>query len=575
MAPRGYEFTDEAFYLLNFLYWRELPANATLVGAFFELPFRLLGCSISAIRVLGFVMLLASGAFFAREALRFGRGNAVVPSSFDSLYIAAGTSASLFYFSSFGTLRVPSYNSLVLCSMLVATGLLFRILAGSETSSRLERRLTFVAYGTAIGICSLSKATSGGLVVLCHALFFTLASQHKRSIHLLEMIGFATLGVVINLVALQIAAPGWIAAFVEGIAIASIVDGRSLSGLLNALSWDFRSVVPQLLFGAVVMAAAWGVIVWLKDRHRASAISILSLLIALLCVYVLMRRELAQVWLPCVALSGLLLWGVACASSLPGDLKDGDYKVLGLVVLLFLLPLAFSFGTGNRVLVHSQQAAVFPVVALLILLDRLLRKGLIHECTVAAAVAAFSAPTLFYQVNAALNVNGTYRQWTALGEQNIPVLVGFPPSKLLVDDMVRETLNSLTAAAQLAGYRPGDPILDFTGDGPGLIFALGGRPLGVAWNMGGYSGSEHAAQRALANVPVDSLRDSWILSSDQNPLAIKGWKAILEPRLGPGSHRLTSAVQVKRLGQGIGATESTDIQLWKPVTVDGGSTVSR
>ena len=231
MAPRGYEFTDEAFYLLNFLYWRDLPANASLFGAFFEFPFRLLGCSISAVRILGLVMLLASGAFFAREALRFGRGNATVHSSFDSLYIVAGTSASLFYFSSFGTLRVPSYNSLVLCSMLVATGLLLRILASSETSSRVGRRLTFVAYGTAIGICGLSKATSGGLVVLCHALFFTLASRHKRSIHLSEIIGFASLGVAINFVALQIAAPDWIAAFVEGIAMASIVNERSLGGL--------------------------------------------------------------------------------------------------------------------------------------------------------------------------------------------------------------------------------------------------------------------------------------------------------------------------------------------------------
>ena len=211
--------------------------------------------------------------------------------------------------------------------------------------------------------------------------------------------------------------------------------------------------MPQLLFGAVVMAISWGVIVSIRNRHRSSAISTLSLLIALLCVYVLTQRDLAEVWLPCVALSGLLLWGVACASPLYGDLKDGDYKVLGFVVLLFLLPLAFSFGTGNRVLAHTQQAAVFAVVGLLVLLDRLHQRGLIHECMVAAAVAAFSAPTLFYQVNAALNVNGTYRQWAALGEQNIPVLVGFPPSKMLVDDTVHETLNSLMSMAQSAGYR--------------------------------------------------------------------------------------------------------------------------
>ena len=43
MAPRGFDFTDESYYLLNYLYWRDLTATVSFFGAYFELPFRMLG----------------------------------------------------------------------------------------------------------------------------------------------------------------------------------------------------------------------------------------------------------------------------------------------------------------------------------------------------------------------------------------------------------------------------------------------------------------------------------------------------------------------------------------------------
>ena len=72
MSPRGFELTDESFYLLNDLYWRDLTATVSFFGAYFELPFRLLGQSIS-IRIVALLGLAVASAFFAGQALRFSR----------------------------------------------------------------------------------------------------------------------------------------------------------------------------------------------------------------------------------------------------------------------------------------------------------------------------------------------------------------------------------------------------------------------------------------------------------------------------------------------------------------------
>lgn len=71
MAPHGFDFTDESYYFLSYLYWHELLGTTSFFGAYFELPFRLLGERVSAIRIFSLLILLASSAFFVREVLRY------------------------------------------------------------------------------------------------------------------------------------------------------------------------------------------------------------------------------------------------------------------------------------------------------------------------------------------------------------------------------------------------------------------------------------------------------------------------------------------------------------------------
>src|SRR5437016_5332200 len=68
---RGFDVTDEGFYLENFRHWQSLTALPTFFGAYFAGPFAWLGEDIRAMRLFGLLLLMGAAFFFAT---RFFRG---------------------------------------------------------------------------------------------------------------------------------------------------------------------------------------------------------------------------------------------------------------------------------------------------------------------------------------------------------------------------------------------------------------------------------------------------------------------------------------------------------------------
>jgi hypothetical protein len=563
MAPRGFDFTDESYYFLNYLYWRDLIGTMSFFGAYFEWPFRMLGQSVPAIRIFSLLLLLASSAFFTREVLRYVSRRDGSTSGTPWAFVVAGMAASLFYFGPpLSTLRAPSYNLLALGSMLVATGLLLRVL--EQSSQVANARLTMFCYGLAIGACGLGKASSGVMLVLLHALFFVLANRDWRLRHLIEFLALSLAGVSLNFVVLQLAHPQWLEELREGVALVSMDGSHNLLGSVNSFRWKIQALAPIFLawaVGSAVIVALW--VRW-TVRFRRTALSALVVVLVGGSVLGLIWGP-KHWWLPLLGLAVLLLWSVEGFSRKPFRLVRGDLTNFALMALLLALPVAFSFGTGMPLLEHSQMAAVFAITALLLRLLRLARLGILAPPALVVCLAALCLPTLVTQLRAATDVHYTYRQLSALGEQAKPVRLGAANNTLLVDAATRETLESVIGAARAAGLTPGRAILDFTGDGPGLIYALGGRPLGTAWLLGGYPGSQTIAAHVVEKLPVQALRNAWLLSSDNKPRAIKGWQQSLNARLGPDAHELVATVHIRapyRWGEN--APDSLSVQIWKP-----------
>mgnify|MGYP000981577345 FL=1 len=242
MAPRGFEFTDEAYYLLNLLHWREMQGNVTFFGAYFELPFRVLGKDIASIRLFSLALLLACSAYAGLSVWQFfsthggGRGLAH-PSSF----IVVGLAGSMLYFSILSTLRVPSYNLGALCGALVSTGALLRLL--SADNGERGKTWSMLTYGAAMGACGMNKATAGLAVSLLHVVFVLAVGRPWLRGNWVRFVSLSAFGVALNLIVLTLVAPLWLAQLKEGVALVSTTDGRDFRTLINSARWDLQRIV--------------------------------------------------------------------------------------------------------------------------------------------------------------------------------------------------------------------------------------------------------------------------------------------------------------------------------------------
>ncbi len=573
-ADRGIDFTDESYYLLNYLHWRELSATVTFFGAYFEVPFRLFGQHVAAMRIFGMVMLMAAGGFFAWRVLAFaascgraGRGGGIggddAALGRGALHpapgVVVGMLSACFYYSYVTTLRAPSYNLLVLFCMLVATGLMLALAEGRGT--RTQRCATALGYGLLLGACALGKAPSAAAMVFCHGVFFVVFNRRRGTVELAAMV---IAGVALNLMWLQVLRPGWVQVLRDGVTLTTTLDGRYSSipfaNLRDAALRGAVRLLPLLALGALPFAfivRRWG------RTHRALLSGLVVALVTGIMLTIQLQGYGKSWWALLLFGTAMLAWAErACCTP-----AARNPAALGLSALLFALPVAYSIGTNGSLPAHTQMAAVFGVVAMMLPLQRLWVAGLIHRSALALALAVLCLPTLVSQWRSLTEPDFTYRLRTGLLGQRLPLVLGAAGDALRVDEVTRDNIAAFSHAMHAAGYVAGEPILDVTGDGPGLVYALGGRPVGTAWLIGGYAGSERVAMLVLNSVPAATLRQAWVVSADDNPRALPSWAAMLRERVGGPSHMLAGTMpywaQYRWDGKSV---EPLTLSLWRPTS---------
>lgn len=570
MSGRGFEYTDESFYVLNALYWREFSATFTLFGAYLEAPTRWLGQNLTAMRLLSLLPLLGAGALLGLEIRRQFWGREPAAGGLPvGVYALLGAAGGMYYFGVFTTLRAPSYNLISMCASMLATVLLMR----SLSEARLQTALACaVGYGFAIGACGFSKASTGLVLVLLHVVYLVWVNRDWSLRGLGGRMLAAVLGLGLQVALMTWLNPGWVASLQAGVSLFSYDNGGKLGGMFNEFRWDLQRLAPWSPVAALGLAA-WVWCVRRATQRRGLGWLPPVIVLALLgLVIVWGHAELSYRWWPWALIVALALGLVEWFSTGRVALTPQIRRELPLWMLLFLQPFAFSFGTSNSVLWHSQAAGVFVVLALVARLDGLGRAGLLPRPAVGLGLACLCLTPLWFQLHAAFDVKGTYRLADSLMAQTLPVQT--PVGELLVDAATHADLMALQASAKQAGLAAGDPLLDFTGDGPGRVLAVGARPLGLPWLVGGYPESPRWAERLLGLIPAASLRSAWIFSSPDGPRTIGGWEPVLAAKLGESSHEVAAVIRLWRSAGFRGETSRPiTLCLWRPRGATSGATV--
>lgn len=566
-AGRGLDLTDEGYYLLKYRYWTDWP-TVSLFGAYFSVPFSLFGHDVWVMRALGFALLLGGGMWFGREAtlafdaLAGRKGRAGVGAA--SIACGAGLWS---YYGAFAVPYTPSYNLLTLVCALAALALALRIgraiLLGRHG---LSSETFLLGLLTSVGIAS--KFSSGVLfLALCLVVVGALGWRRIDAATGTRLALALLAGLALNIALLWVADPDLPGRFQRGIEESLAVMPRNPARELGALA---TVEVPKavlaslriLLFPVVaaVLASAAGTLLGRRPLGDSLAVAFL-VAGALLDTFVKDNRAHRIILLTLLA----LLLAAAAPRVLRASVGTLALPRAMLVAgAILVAPFAYSFGTNNPLLWHMAGAAIFPTMLVVAQVRAMWVADAIATWVFAASLVLLAALPAEFLVRQWIDGNYTYRLGAPLATQTTQLPRNPGGIALRVTPGLARGVDDYLRVVRDSGFVAGQPMIDFTGQAPGLVALSGGVPLGSTWLIGGpmFDGNQ-TARISLRSVDPTALRRAWLLTSADSFASIDAWAEIMKSRVGAFAHEEAGHVTVPDPTSNDKA-KTMEVTVWRP-----------
>lgn len=486
---RGFDFTDEAFYLM----WAEEPARFKLAYGLFGYGlhplFELVGESVAGLRRLAAFIAAALGVLVSLTMLSSVRIPLRSPAALEIL----GSSALLPFFYYVFWIPTPSYNWFALVSGLFLVCALASLLGPNGFA-----RSAFFASlsATLIMFSRPQSALAFGGIYLAAALFVSSNAKQLAKLLLLAVLWTLTLLTMVAwwlpLATILHQVESYLEIFGANhplhsnlvVRLASFCQSSGLLFLCSGLTFLIISVLYKYarLFP------------WLA--------------ILLICLSVVIARDvlfnltMSSFVYRIGPTSGAIAYAVLAICRLR---SGADQRFISLMGWASLTPLVATFGSIDRI---SEQLDFFcgiwgiiTIVAAGSALQRLWRTGLTVAWMVFASVAVH------------VGLTQPYRLASSVEMQLNPTRVG-NRSTLKLDEKTSRFVTELQERARVAGFCEGDLVLDLGSASPGVIFAIGGRAPTFPWIFAGYPFSERFAQQIVERTDPQVLARTWLVLAE-------------------------------------------------------------
>lgn len=554
----GLDFTDESFYLV----WLSNPflydVSINQFGFIYHPLYILLGGDIAALRqaniLLTFALAWSVAYFFLSslaEDLKESRITLIVVS-------AAFATSAFFLFDSW--LATPSYNSLCLQALLItANGLIL----AQKTSHRVSI-LGWLLIGIGCWLAFMAKPSTA--VALALGIFCYLLLARKFSIRMLAITVACTL---LLLIFSALVIDGSVVSFIKriqiGVDFARLLgSGHNLSQILRIDEFQLSEKIRLAMFllsGALFLALC-------SMCAKNKKWSLVGILISFIFFALIMLVTLGHINLaPGLGqFQGLLTFAVVYAQvitvlvlgRLPA-LKTISGQEWAIAALFIVMPHVYAFGTNSNYWQAGSAAAIFWVLAGLTLLGPLIRERASWFLALPIALATQAVTVMLLQTG----LEQPYRQTQPLRLNESAVAIGPQRSEIVLSEGYAKYIATVESAAREAGFKPTTPMIDLSGQSPGILYSIGAENVGQAWTIGGYLGSLKLAEAALNRTSCERISAAWILFEQDGPRSIP---TELMLRLGanfPGSYKLVGTWQTAA-GAG-GYPNRRTQELYKPV----------
>jgi hypothetical protein len=518
LSNYGMDITDESFYIV----WISNPFNysvsATQFGFIYHPLYKLLDGDIVALRQVNIPITFCLAWMLSAIFLKNVFGSECLKRM--SRYIIAGTiatSAILVFAGCSWLPPTPSYNSLALQALLIAaTGFLLaeeHISLGSVTG--------WLLIGCGGWLAFMAKPTTAAALAVCTGAYLLFAG--KLNLRLLS----AAVAISLSLVVLSaLSIDGSIVQFIDrlkgGAEMYDILSGEKTSAKwLRLDDFNLTTTAKILLGGCSTVFFAAAIFSQAKIRTMVHIATILSVSFAVMSLAVILGYiHNVFVFGP---FQGFLLFSVPFAATLAGlticrfrGLSRISHPQWALAFVFLVFPYVYAFGTGNNYWKLISKSGVFCFFSGLVLLIPIAHNRKLPMILLSLGLAAQLVTVAI--VDVALDT--PYRQPSPLLENTYKLDIGKPGSSLILSEDFGRYYTEAIELAQQAGLMQGTPVIDLTGQSPGILYAMGADNIGQVWTIGGYPGSDALAIAMLRRVTCEDLANSWLLIETEGPKKI-------------------------------------------------------
>lgn len=519
-TPRGFDTTDSGFYLLNYLGYQDFTLELSWFGGIFKYLYDGVGQSAENLRLVGVIITFVLTYVASWVVLRFVRPRFApyedILQQHATLTLAA---AGALLYSTW--LSTPSYNTLVLWGVLIS---LVGFLWWLESDTPRKRLQGAGVLGVGIALVGFGKPPSLlplGLLFLAMlwATRMSLWRAFRPTSIIGTLVGMAGVGVLVVLqqpsLEIMLSKPQAMLARTSLLVPSggTMLEQLALAPMLNVMMVLVVFVLYGL-FALVFFLSGYLVARFTRQRGALPAQAFITWAIPLsaACAVLLITFQEGGLGMLGMAFYALALCAVGFVwLVMPSHrvvIRRYGKHVLVFSALFGAFALAATYGTDGQYTRAMTTSGYFWVLASVLVGVLLLPAR--HARTL---LIMMSCAVLVFMVGRSLR---PYRQAVPVWQMTERVALRDGAEGVWVDTALARYLADIQAKAYANGFIMGDtPVVDLTGESPGIVYALGGRTYGFAWLSGGYAGSFAATEFVLAQWDDRELARAWVFLSEE------------------------------------------------------------
>lgn len=530
---RGFDFSDEGVYYLNFKYPEEFPAGFTQYHLFGARLYELGGGNLFFLRAVPWVGLLVATGFFGLACWRFLLG--FLGPELRTQWVA-GSFFLVLVASVFVTFSWPppgvSYNSLADFGMLMAAGAL--LWAAAKQNGGWGRALGMVGFAAGLVFLLMVKGSAAVGVGLIGGLFLLLTPtvpwRWKVGLLMVGVVGVGLSALLLFLLAREeyLAVQDFFLTHLGSVS-GAIWAGRAVDPMLLR-HWEETWQLPWRMVLSynlpIILGFGLGLVgrfgpAWVRPPSKWFNLALAGVFVALVASIYSKHGYLAGIThrhgsiLAYTAILGLL---VVLLPARAAEEKDSRgllrWEVWVLGGLLFGLPFVTAAGTTHRIYINAL-LHLGPFFALIAVVGLAVARRQRSWWPWIGALVLTVGVALSQFFHGGFLV--PYRLPESLGRMQEAVEIGVPPTRLRVDAETARFTREMQELLARAGFEPGDDLLAFF-DMPGVVFAMGGKSPGRPWYFPNYG--EQGERENLAALRIagrERIARAIILQGNYDP----------------------------------------------------------